>query len=117
MSQKLNKALEQLTSAYCEEAPEEATYPYAVFSARRISDVDGIQLYSLEVNVWDQNKHYSRAECMMDEMEEKLHRCNLFYGNLMIRVLKGQRNNIPDQDKEIKRIRELFEMHIYESEE
>ena len=76
MSQKLKKELEALTGAFPEEAPKDATYPYKVFFARRISESDGRQQYILEINIWDQHHYYSRAESIMDELEAKLHRCN-----------------------------------------
>lgn len=116
MSQKLNKELERITGAFNEDAPEDVAYPYAVFSARRISENGGKQIYILEINVWDQNIYYSRAESMMDEMEQKLHRCNKMTDLFLIRIFDGQRQNVNDPDKTIKRVREQFEMHVYERE-
>ena len=72
----LKKELEVLTGAYSEEAPEEAVYPYAVFSAQRLEESEGKQTFTLEINVWDQHPYYSRAESVMDMLEKKLHRCN-----------------------------------------
>ena len=116
MSQKLNKELERITGAFSDDATEKAVYPYAVFSARRISESDEKQIYNLEINVWDQHTYYSRAESMMDELEEKLHRCNEMTELFLIRIFKGQRQNVTDPDKTIKRVREQFEMHVYERE-
>lgn len=113
----LQKELENFIGAFYEEAPEEAEYPYHVFSARRLSDSDGRMNYVLEVNVWDQHRYYSRAENMMDELEQKLHRCNHITDDFLIRIFKGQRQNVPDSDKTIKRVREQFEMHVYQREE
>ncbi len=110
----LSKELERLTRAFCEEAPKDIPYPYAVFSAKRINEMDGRQAYSLEINVWDRHQYYSRAENMMDELESKLHRCNHLTDGFLIRIFRGQRQNVPDQDREIKRIREQFEMYVYE---
>ena len=76
MNQELRKELEKLTGAFYEEAPTDAAYPYCVFSARRLSESDGRMNYVLEINVWDSHKHYSRAEALMDALEQKLHRCN-----------------------------------------
>ena len=116
MSQELNKALEKMTGAYCEEAPAAAQYPYMVFSARRLSESGGKQVYALEVNAWDQHQYYSRAEELMDGLERELHQCSCMTGRFLIRIFKGQRQNVPDPDKGIKRVREQFEMHVYEME-
>ena len=112
----LEKVLEELTGAYCEEAPEGAAYPYLVFSARRMAEDAGRQVYALEVSAWDQHPYYSRAGSMMDGLERKLHRCNYMAGGHLIRIFKGARQNVPDSDKTMKRVREQFEMHVYEME-
>ena len=117
MSLNLVKELERLTGAFNEDAEIEKSYPYAVFSVRRMSEDNEKQVYSLEINVWDQGRYYSRAESMMDELERKLHRCNHLTDTFLIRIFKGQRQNVPDSDKTIKRVREQFEMQVYEREE
>ena len=117
MSSSLKRELEALTGAYYEEAPEGVGYPYMVFSTRRLSDSEGKQTFSLEINVWDQHEYYSRAESMMDALEGKLHRCNYMAEGHLIRIFKGARQNVPDPDKTIKRVREQFEMHVYEMED
>lgn len=116
MSVGLNRELKKLTGAYCEEAPENAVYPYKVFSARRVSEVGARQVYVLEVNVWDQDHYYTRAEAMMDGLEKDLHKHSFMAEGFLLRIFKGKRQNIPDPDKTIKRVQEQFEMHVYERE-
>ena len=116
MSSDLKRELEALTGAYYEEAPAGAEYPYMVFSAQRLSDDDGKQIYSLEINVWDQHEYYSRVERIMDTLEKKLHRCNYMTDKFLIRIFRGRMQNVPDQDKTIKRIREQFELQVFEKE-
>lgn len=114
----LRKEMESLTGAYYEEAPEDAAYPYAVFSLRRLGDGEGKQTCSLEVNIWDQHPYYSRAEDMMDALEERLHRCSLNTGEgFLVRIFKGARQNVPDPDRTIRRVREIFEAQIYKGED
>lgn len=113
----LNKELEQLTGAFCEEAPQDISYPYAVFNARRLNETDEIQTYSLEINVWDRHQYYSRADKMMDNLERKLNKCNHLTDRYLIRIFRGPRQNVPDQDKDLKRVREQFEMYVYERED
>lgn len=116
MSGALKRELEMLIGAYYEEAPEGAEYPYMVFSVKRLSDNEGKQIFRLEVNVWDQNEYYSRAEGMMDALEQKLHRCNHMTDGFLIRIFRGSRQNVPDPDRTIKRVREQFEMQVFERE-
>lgn len=117
MKSELKRELEQLTGAYYERAPQEATYPYAVFSARRTGEIDGRQAYVMEINVWDQHQHYSRAENIMDGMERKLHQRNCLTDRYLIRIFRGPRQTVEDPDRDIKRVREQFEMYIYERED
>lgn len=117
MSDDLKRELETLTGAYYEEAPEGKGYPYAVFLVQRLSDDQGKQGYSLEINVWDQSEYYSQAEGMMDALEEKLHRCNHMTDKFLIRIFRGSRQNVPDPDRTIKRVREQFEMQVFVKED
>lgn len=117
MSLPLKRELEILLDAYSDEAPEDATYPYKVFNTKRVGADDGVQKYILEVNVWDQGSYYSKAEAIMDELEQKLHRCNHLNKFGLICCFKGQRQNVPDPDKSIKRVREQFDLTVVEREE
>lgn len=117
MSQKLVRELETLLGGFCEEAPEAAEYPYIVFSAARTGDDGGRQQYILEINVWDQGKFYSRSESVMDNLEKKLHQQVYASEDFLIWIFKGRRQNIPDADKSIKRVREQFEMYVFEKQE
>lgn len=110
--QQILKALETTLGAYQEEAPKTATYPYRTFSAKRLSEADRVEAWQIEVNVWDKNEYYSRAEANMDSLESDIHEKGIITDDYLIQCWKGQRNNVPDEDKQIKRVREMFEAHI-----
>ena len=110
----LKDELEDYLGAYYMEAPESATYPYAVFELRRMVEDYERQSIILEVNVWDKHRYYSRAEEMMDTIEGLLHGTYELSNNDIFYVFNGNRQNIPDDDKDIKRIREQFELYYYE---
>lgn len=99
-----------------EEEEEKQNYPYKVFSVKRVSHEGCLSTYDLEVNVWDRHKFYSRAEAMMDELEKTLHSGEVLTDKMLIRTFKGKRENIPDPDKAIKRVRANFTLHVYERE-
>ena len=117
MTVKLKRFLENLIDGYSDEAPENADYPYKVFSARKLSDDDGIAHYILEVNVWDKGKTYSRAETLMDELEKKLNKQTFLVKELFAYTYTGSRENVSDPDRAIKRVREQFELRVVEREE
>ena len=117
MTVTLKKFLEKLIDGYSDEAPDSAEYPYKVFSIKKISNEDNISNYVLEVNVWDKNKTYSRAETIMDGLEKKLDSQTFLEKKFLVYTYLGTRNNVPDPDKAIKRVRGQFEIRIVEREE
>lgn len=98
------------------EAVGNEEYPYAVISSNRLSSNDNISNWTLEVNVWDKNKFYSRAEAMADEIERVLDFARLVSENNLVCLFKAGRGNIDDSDLTIKRVRIQFDLKIYESE-
>jgi hypothetical protein len=117
MTVDLRKILEELIGGYSEDAPSDAVYPYKVFSLRKLTEDSGISQYNLEVNVWDQHEYYSRAETIMDKLEKKLNKQTFLGEKMLIYTYNGQRENVEDTDKSIKRVREQFEMRVVEREE
>lgn len=116
MKSYIEEMLENVTGfkAYEMEAPEDAAYPYIVFEARRLSVVDYIENFVLEINVWDKNKTYNRVNGITDKIEKALdHERNLNDKKLGI-FYKGNRQAVLDEDKQIKRVREQFDMIVIE---
>lgn len=111
---KLKDELELFLGAYYSEAPEKAAYPYAVFDVNVYSNDDGRSNATLEINVWDENAYYSRAEKLADEIEEKVDGEISLSDDLLFYVYKGSREHVVDDDKRIKRIRMQFDLYFYE---
>lgn len=98
------------------EATNELEYPYAVVTMSRLNRNDNISLWSLEVNVWDKHKYYSRAETISDNIDKLLDFVRLKSGDNLICIFESQKNNLKDTDPAIKRVNMRFDMNIYESE-
>ena len=98
------------------EATNELEYPYAVVTMSRLNRNDNISLWSLEVNVWDKHKYYSRAETISDNIDKLLDFARLKSGDNLICIFESQKNNLKDIDPAIKRVNMRFDMNIYESE-
>ena len=98
------------------EATNELEYPYAVVTMSRLNRNDNISLWSLEVNVWDKHKYYSRAETISDNIDKLLDFARLKSGDNLICIFESQKNNLKDTDPAIKRENMRFDMNIYESE-
>lgn len=98
------------------EATNELEYPYTVVTMSRLNKNDNISLWSLEVNVWDKHKYYSRAETISDNIDKLLDFARLKSGENLICIFESQKNNLKDTDPAIKRVNMRFDMNIYESE-
>lgn len=98
------------------EATNELEYPYAVVTMSRLNRNDNISLWSLEVNVWDKHKYYSRVETISDNIDKLLDFARLKSGDNLICIFESQKNNLKDTDPAIKRVNMRFDMNIYESE-
>lgn len=120
MTNELNKAiagaLSSVITAYPDEAPESATYPYAVISSKRLTMNDNISSWTVEINVWDKNEYYGRADEKADNIEKMLDFKKIKSGTNLLCLFKAQKDHIEDPDKAIKRVRTQFDMTLYESE-
>lgn len=110
----LKNQLEVYLGAYYSEAPENATYPYAVFDISILSKEDNRNNCTLEINVWDKNRYYSRAENMADDISKLLDGSIKLSDELLFYCYDGSRDHVLDEDKQIKRIRMQFELYFYE---
>ena len=99
---------------YKNEAPEDAVYPYVVFEARRLSATNFLENYLLEINVWDKYHTYSRVEHFIKKIEKGLDREYDLGKDGLIICYKGNSQPVPDENKQIKRMREQFDMIVVE---
>lgn len=116
----LRDSLTELTSnvtgiqSYFSEAPKEASYPYIVVNYKRLSSDDGIGLYSVELDLWDKYETYSRISLAADLLDKELDRLILDTKTFNARLYKSNRIPVEDQDKQIKRIQDVFQMTLVE---
>lgn len=104
----VDELLNEIVDVYSEEADEDANYPYAVTEISLVSP-EVVNRYELEINVWDKYKTMSRANILMDKIEEKLDREVIRKENSTLYFARGNtRGKVADEDKTIKRVRALF---------
>lgn len=94
------------------EVPDKTEMEYIVFELRRISESDGIETYTLEINVWGKDDQ-QKVEHLMDGIEDLISR----YTDIDIECqftihIGANRQSVIDPDKRIKRIREQFEVEF-----
>ena len=108
--------LKTLTAnVYFEIANEKALYPHIVFNFRRI-DLGDLwrQDYILEVDIWDKQDSSLRVDDLADSVENLLQAENLPQSNVLPTFYLIDRQDIPDENKEIKHRRVQFQIQNYE---
>lgn len=106
--------LDEYATSYYVNASDKAIYPYLCYEMRVINSEDNKSSYILEINAWSKENTVVIDE-IMDAVEKKLNFYKHVDENLLISTYKGQnREFVEDNDKTIKRIREQFEMQVYE---
>ena len=108
--------LKTLTAnVYYEIANEKKMFPHIVFNFRRI-DLGDLwrQDYILEVDIWDKQDSSLRVNDLADSVENLLQAENLPQDNVLPTFYLIDRQNIPDENKEIKHQRVQFQIQNYE---
>lgn len=102
-------------NVYHEIANEKALYPHIVFNFRRL-DLNDLsrQDYILEVDIWDKGDSSQRVDDLADTVENLLQAENLPQTNVLPTFYLIDRNNLPDENKEIKHRRIQFQIQNYE---
>ncbi|MCI8336973.1 MAG: hypothetical protein HFI72_07465 [Peptococcaceae bacterium] len=114
----LKKLLETLCSrVYFNQTEFPIAYPYCIFSLISLLDDYGKRSYQLEINLIDLGKSTEKIEEIADEMQDLLDHYN--FSNQLISFFSymGQRNVVSEANKEIKRVRLLFNLYVYSREE
>lgn len=93
------------------------TYPYCIFSLTLLFEDYGRKAYQLEVNIIDLGKSTERVEIMADSIQDLLDHFSFSNEKISFTTYIGQRNLIPEQNKEIKKTRLLFNLYVYSKEE
>ena len=108
--------LKTLTAnVYYEIANEKKMFPHIVFNFRRI-DLGDLwrQDYILEVDIWDKMDSSLQVDDLADQVENLLQAENLPQDNVLPTFYLIDRQNIPDENKEIKHQRVQFQIQNYE---
>ena len=108
--------LKTLTAnVYYEIANEKKMFPHIVFNFRRI-DLGDLwrQDYILEIDIWDKQDSSLQVDDLADQVENLLQAENLPQDNVLPTFYLIDRQNIPDENKEIKHQRVQFQIQNYE---
>ena len=110
-----NKLTELGYTAYADEAPDSAVYPYVVYNINNFSYLDARDNITLEMDMWDSAPNYVTVEAMADAVESAFQGVAVYdkYSNVLPQFFRYIRTKVPDTDRDLKRINLKLEVHNY----
>lgn len=102
-------------TAYADEAPDSAVYPYVVYNINNFSFLDARDNITLEVDIWDSSPNYVTVEAMADAIEAEFTGDAVYSSksNVLPQFFRYLRTKVPDTDKKLKRINLKIEVQNY----
>ena len=115
----LRKTIKSWLDPFCQnvaygDASDAKKTPRIAFECRELLKDYGRVLYDLEVNVIDQGDDETWIENTADQIQEELDKKYHLDGIIQCRTYIGPRLIVREDDKDIKRRRLSFELHLYE---
>ena len=102
-------------TAYADEAPDGAVYPYVVYNINSFSFLDARDDIVLDIDIWDSYPNYSRVEEMADNIEAEFTGDAVYSSTSIVlpQFFRYIRTKVPDTDKKIKRINLKVDIQNY----
>lgn len=97
-----------------EEANDSTPYPYVVYELTEVMHDYGKTLFELEVNVMDYSPKSRVVDALADNIQDALHKKYYIRKGIQFVSYKDRRNIVREEDKQVKRRRLLFEVHLHE---
>jgi hypothetical protein len=107
------KLAESGTNIYFEEAPMNATFPYAVFTFPNSIDLEtDRQDFTLQVDVWDNNlTDTTRLENATSQIDKTLHKLRFINEQYLLIFQRENRLMIPDPDLKRRQLRYIVKTY------
>jgi hypothetical protein len=98
---------------YYEVAPETATLPYVVFDLPNSVNFEADrQDFTLEIDVWDNNKDTTGIETLTTNIDKVLHKLRHLDNDYLLIIERNNRLNISDPDLKRRMLR--YTVKVYE---
>ena len=102
------------TNVFFEIAEDNSLYPHVVFEFNMINLGDlSRQDYMLNIHVWDKGKSTTTVDELCDKIEALLQGENLPQTRILPTFYLVDRNNVPDEDKQIRHRLIRFQIQNY----
>lgn len=111
------KLKEYHSSVYYEQSPEDALFPYVVFTFPNSFTNEYQEVFVMDVDIWDNKEDTTDIERLSSEYWKGLNRYCYIDGNIQFTVYRSNRLfDLEDDNPTIKRRKLIFEVKYFERE-
>jgi hypothetical protein len=95
-------------------APENTKFPYIVYQIEITNIGDDLQMVTLDVDGWDDNRDTTELEILMDGVKQSLNKQIMINDKLAVFFDLDRRLTLTDSDPRINRRKYIFNGRLYE---
>ena len=103
-------------AVYHRQAPQDAAYPYKVFTLSSVAFTDTRDDHVLDVDIWDRATDTKTVEEIADQVEALFRDTNLPAPPIYPTFFRDARYTLDDPDKNLQHIQLRFIVQLYEEE-
>jgi hypothetical protein len=96
------------------QAPESAKFPYLVYQIEITNLGDDLQMVTLDVDGWDDNRDTTELEVLMDKVKQSLNKQIMITPKLALFLDLDRRLTLTDTDPRLNRRKYIFNGRLYE---
>ena len=109
------KDIEELLKATFNVSDTSIDFPFAVLDLKE-GEAELYRPFSLEVETWDNKEDTSQLENICEKIRETLDKHKYLGEGFFLQIFFNNKGTVIDEDKEIKRRLQIFEVKLYEYE-
>ena len=100
--------------SYFQTAPDAALFPYVVYDLPNSFSNEEQDIFSLDVDIWDNNADTTDLETLSSAIWKGLHKYRHIDESIQFTIYKENRLSLTDDDIRIKRRKLIFQIRYYD---
>ena len=111
----LNKILKTIhPRVYFMKAPDTVVFPYVVYDLPQSYFDDGLEVFNLDIDVWDDKTDTTEIETLAQSIWNTLHKYYFINNDIQFTTYRINRMTIQDDDPRIRRRTLMFNIRYYD---